>query len=113
MLESYTRDQGLNFVKRKGYHWAPEVTGHQGEAYLDRLEVSIVPEAMIRFSSLESGQSDFTVDAPAQNAKAIRQNPDLHIRSLIRRQPVSQPAVQHREVPVSGRGGAPCRDQSG
>ena len=85
VLESYTRDQGLNFVKRKGYHWAPEVTGHQGEAYLDRLEVSIVPEAMIRFSSLESGQSDFTVDAPAQNAKAIRQNPDLHIRSLIRK----------------------------
>ncbi len=85
VLESYTRDQGLNFVKRKGYHWAPAVTGHQGEAYLDRLEVSIVPEAMIRFSALESGQSDFTVDAPTQNAKAIRLNPDLHIRSLIRK----------------------------
>ena len=72
VLESYTRDQGATFVKRKGYNWAPPVTRHNGEAYLDRLELSIVPEPMIRFSALESGQSDFTVDAPAQNARAIR-----------------------------------------
>lgn len=85
VLESYTRDQGLNFVKRKGYHWAPPVTRHQGEAYLDRLEVSIVPEAMIRFSALESDQSDFTVDAPAQNAQAIRHNPDLQMYSRVRK----------------------------
>ena len=85
VLESYTRDQGLNFVKRTGYHWAPAVTRHQGEAYLDRLEVSIVPEAMIRFSALESDQSDFTVDAPAQNARAIRNNPDLQMYSRVRK----------------------------
>ncbi len=79
---SYTRDQGAVFVKRKGYHWAPPVTRHQGEAYLDRIELSYVPEAMIRFTSLESGQSDFALDAPPQNAAAIRANPDL---VLIRR----------------------------
>ncbi|PJY96620.1 ABC transporter substrate-binding protein [Pseudomonas donghuensis] len=85
VLESYTRDQGANFVKRKGYNWAPAVTRHQGEAYLDRLELSIVPEPMIRFSTLEAGQSDFTVDAPTQNARAIRANPDLQMRSRIRK----------------------------
>lgn len=85
VLESYTRDQGATFVKRKGYNWAPPVTRHSGEAYLDRLELSIVPEPMIRFSALESAQSDFTVDAPAQNAKAIRNNPDLQMRSRIRK----------------------------
>lgn len=85
VLESYTRDQGATFVKRKGYNWAPPVTRHNGEAYLDRLELSIVPEPMIRFSALESGQSDFTVDAPAQNARAIRSNPDLQMSSRIRK----------------------------
>lgn len=85
VLESYTRDQGLTFVKRKGYHWAPAVTRHQGEAYLDRLEVSIIPEPMIRFSALESGQSDFTVDAPTQNAQAIRNNPQLQMHTRIRK----------------------------
>ena len=85
VLESYTRDQGATFVKRKGYNWAPPVIRHNGEAYLDRLELSIVPEPMIRFSALESGQSDFTVDAPAQNARAIRSNPDLQMSSRIRK----------------------------
>jgi len=85
VLESYTRDQGATFVRRKGYNWAPPVTRHNGEAYLDRLELSIVPEPMIRFSALESGQSDFTVDAPAQNARAIRSNPDLQMSSRIRK----------------------------
>ncbi|PWB33994.1 ABC transporter substrate-binding protein [Pseudomonas sp. SDI] len=85
VLESYTRDQGATFVKRQGYNWAPPVTGHVGEAYLDRLELSIVPEPMIRFSTLESAQSDLTVDAPAQNAQAIRANPELQMRSRIRK----------------------------
>lgn len=85
VLERYTRDQGATFVKRQGYNWAPPVTRHQGEAYLDRLELSIVPEPMIRFSTLESGQSDFTVDAPTQNARAIRENPELELRSRIRK----------------------------
>ena len=85
VLESYTRDQGLTFVKRTGYHWAPAVTRHQGEAYLDRLEVSIIPEPMIRFSALESGQSDFTVDAPTQNAQAMRNNPNVQMHTRIRK----------------------------
>jgi peptide/nickel transport system substrate-binding protein len=85
LLESYKRDQGAVFVKRPGYHWAPPVTRHQGEAYLDRIELSYVPEAMIRFTALESGQSDFALDAPAQNAAAIRANPELVMRSRIRK----------------------------
>jgi len=85
LLESYKRDQGAFFVKRPGYHWAPPVTLHQGEAYLDRIELSYVPEAMIRFTALESGQSDFALDAPAQNAAAIRANPELVMRSRIRK----------------------------
>lgn len=84
-LQSYTRDQGATFVKRPGYHWAPPVTRHVGEAYLDRIELTYVPEAMIRFTSLESGQSDFALDAPAQNAAAIRANPELVMRSRIRK----------------------------
>ena len=85
LLQSYTRDQGAVFVKRSGYHWAPAVTRHVGAAYLDRIELSYVPEAMIRFTSLESGQSDFALDAPAQNAAAIRANPALVMRSRIRK----------------------------
>ena len=85
VLHSYTRDQGAVFVRREGYDWSPPVTRHRGEAYLDRIELSFVPEAMIRFTSLEAGQSDLTLDAPPQNAKGIRESTALTLRSRIRK----------------------------
>jgi len=77
--------QGATFERRRGYNWAPPATHHQGEAYLDRIELSYVPEAMIRYTSLEAGDSDMALDAPAQNAEAIRANPGLVLRSRIRK----------------------------
>lgn len=85
VLESYVRAQGANFVKRADYNWAPPVTRHKGPAYLDRIELTFVPEAMIRYSSLQSGQTDFTLDAPAQNAQAIRADPALRFHSRVRK----------------------------
>ncbi|WP_220814036.1 ABC transporter substrate-binding protein [Pseudomonas paralcaligenes] len=85
VLESYTREQGATFVRREDYAWAPPVTRHQGPAYLERIELTFVPESMIRYSSLLSGQHDFTLDAPTQNAAAIRVNPELVLHSRIRK----------------------------
>ncbi|MGE8499776.1 MAG: ABC transporter substrate-binding protein [Pseudomonas sp.] len=85
VLESYTREQGASFVRREDYNWAPAVTRHQGPAYLERIELTFVPESMIRYSSLLSGQHDFTLDAPTQNAAAIRANPELVLHSRIRK----------------------------
>lgn len=85
VLQSYTREQGASFVRRKDYNWAPPVTRHQGPAYLERIELAFVPESMIRYSSLLGGQHDFTLDAPTQNAAAIRANPELVLHSRIRK----------------------------
>ncbi|MCO8168294.1 ABC transporter substrate-binding protein [Pseudomonas sp. 21LCFQ02] len=85
VLDSYVRDQGASFVRRAGYQWAPPAIAHQGEAYLERIELSYVPEAMIRYTSLESARSDLALDAPPQNAAAIRSNPQLVLRSRIRK----------------------------
>lgn len=84
-LQGYTRDQGAVFVRRPGYDWAPPATRHRGEAYLDRIELSYVPEAMIRYTSLESDRSDMALEAPPQNAAAIRANPRLVLRSRVRK----------------------------
>jgi peptide/nickel transport system substrate-binding protein len=84
VVESYTRQQGIHFVKRKDYNWAPDVLNHQGPAYLDRIDVDFVPEAIIRYNTLSSGQYDLTVDAPPQNAKAIRADPELVFDSRMR-----------------------------
>ena len=85
VVERYTRQQGIRLVRRDDYHWSPPVIGHEGPAYLDRIELEFVPEALIRYTSLASGQYDFTIDAPAQNAAAIRADASLVIQSRVRK----------------------------
>jgi peptide/nickel transport system substrate-binding protein len=77
VLESYNRQQGARFVKRPDYHWAPQQVHHEGPAYLDRIDVDFVAEALIRYNSLAAGQYDLTIDAPPQNAAAIRADSEL------------------------------------
>jgi peptide/nickel transport system substrate-binding protein len=83
VVESYVRNQRLTLVKRKDYHWAPDFLHHAGPAYLDRIEIVTVPEALSRYTGLAAGQQDFTTDAPAQNAAAIRSDDNLVFRSRI------------------------------
>jgi peptide/nickel transport system substrate-binding protein len=84
VVESYTRQQGIRFVRRKDYHWAPDFIRHNGPAYLDRINVDFVPEAMVRYTSLAAGQYDLTIDAPTQDAAAIRSSGDLVFDAKIR-----------------------------
>ena len=84
IVESYTRQQGIRLVRRKDYHWAPDFLHHEGAAYLERINIDFVPEAMVRYTSLAADQYDLTIDAPAQDAAAIRANPDLVFEARIR-----------------------------
>lgn len=77
VIESYTRNSGIRFVKRKDYDWSPDFTRHRGPAYLDRIEVDFVPEELSRYKQLSSGKFDVTLDAPWQNVAAIQEDPAL------------------------------------
>jgi peptide/nickel transport system substrate-binding protein len=57
-LAGYTPNASLVLAKRAGYNWGSSLWQHQGEAYLDRIEFSIVPEAGVRAGSLQSGEVD-------------------------------------------------------
>jgi peptide/nickel transport system substrate-binding protein len=84
VLESYSRQQGLRMVKRPDYDWAPDFIRHKGPAYLDRIEVDIVPESLARYAGLASDQYQLLTEAPLQNAAAIRADPRLIFDSRIR-----------------------------
>lgn len=84
VVERYTRQQGIRFVRRKDYHWAPDFIRHNGPAYLERIDVDFVPEAMVRYTSLSAGQYDLTIDAPVQDAAAIRSGGNLVFDDRIR-----------------------------
>ncbi len=84
ILESYTRQQGLRLVRRPDYAWAPAFLRHEGPAYIERIEIDIIPEALTRYSGLASGQYDVLLEAPPQNAPAIRADRELVLDRRIR-----------------------------
>ena len=85
VLERYTRLQSLKFVRRADYNWAPPYVRHTGAAYLERIEIDIVPEVMVRSSALSGGQHDLTLDLPPQSAGALRADPDIVVSSRVRK----------------------------
>ncbi|MGC0365637.1 peptide/nickel transport system substrate-binding protein [Rhodococcus sp. 27YEA15] len=67
----WQQDKSVSIKKRAGYTWGSEVFGHQGEAYLDGVDFTVVPESGVRAGSLASGQLDAVSDALPQDAAQI------------------------------------------
>ena len=57
-LEHYTPETGARLVKRKGYHWASANMKNQGEAHLDSVEISYIPEESVRNGLFLQGKTD-------------------------------------------------------
>ena len=57
-LAKYVPNQSITLQKRTGYAWGSSLWKKSGEAYLDKLVFTIVPEAGVRSGSLQSGQVD-------------------------------------------------------
>lgn len=58
VLERYTPESGLRLTKRKGYAWPSANAQNKGEAHLDAVEVSYVPEESVRNGQFVQGQVD-------------------------------------------------------
>lgn len=84
VVERYVRQQSIKLVRRGDYDWSPDYLDHKGPAYLARVQIDIVPEALGRYTGLASGQYALLADAPPQNAAAIRADPRLIFDSRIR-----------------------------
>lgn len=101
VVENYIRQKGISFVRRAGYAWPPSFMHRRpGPAYLERIEVDFVPEALLRYTALVSGQHDFTTDAPPQNAAAIRADSNLRLSNRINLgNPVRNPTFNVTQPP--------------
>lgn len=67
----YQQDKSVTLAKRAGYSWGSDAFGHTGEAYLDKIEFTVVPESGVRTGSLSSNQLDAVSDALPQDAPQI------------------------------------------
>ncbi|MDQ0374791.1 ABC transporter substrate-binding protein [Cellulomonas humilata] len=70
-LEEYTQDQGATIVRRDGYAWPSDVSENPGEAYLDQIDFSIVPESGVRSGGLASDQFDAVGDVLPQDVPQV------------------------------------------
>ncbi|GAB2673066.1 ABC transporter substrate-binding protein [Nocardia goodfellowii] len=110
----YRQDVSATLVKRPGYAWGSAVFGHRGEAYLDRIEFTVVPESGVRTGSLTSGQLDAISDAlpqdlpllEAANARLLTTaNPGVPFgfQPNLTRGPLRDPAVRQALLPAIDR----------
>lgn len=68
VVSQIVKSERISLVKREGYNWAPETMAHQGEAYLDGIDFSILPERSVRVGALQSGQVDASMGIPPLDA---------------------------------------------
>lgn len=105
VLESYTQDQGAVITRREGYEWAPASSRHAGEAYLDTIEFTVVPESGVRAGGLASDQFDAVGDVLPQDVPQVegsggevltRANPGVPfvLQPNVTRPPLDDPDVR-------------------
>nr|WP_246003008.1 ABC transporter substrate-binding protein [Nocardia tenerifensis] len=111
---AYRQDASATLAKRAGYHWGSAVFAHRGEAYLDKIEFTVVPESGVRTGSLASGQLDAISDALPQDAPQIEAaggrvlstaNPGVPFgfQTNVTRGPLRDPAVRQALLPAIDR----------
>lgn len=71
VYSDWQQDRSATLEKRTGYDWASPVASHTGEAYLDGIEFTVVPESGVRSGSVSSDQLDLISDALPQDAPQI------------------------------------------
>jgi peptide/nickel transport system substrate-binding protein len=58
VLDKYTPQQSVVLSKRKTYDWGSSINTNRGAAYIDKLNVTYIPEESVLVGSLTSGQID-------------------------------------------------------
>ncbi|MET7772903.1 ABC transporter substrate-binding protein [Nocardia sp. NPDC005366] len=110
----WRQDASATLAKRAGYNWGSDVFAHRGEAYLDRVEFTVVPESGVRTGSLTSGQLDAISDALPQDVPQLEAaggrllstaNPGVAFGLLpnVTRGPLRDPAVRTALLPAIDR----------
>ncbi|MTE12142.1 ABC transporter substrate-binding protein [Nocardia aurantiaca] len=110
----WKQNTSATLTKRPGYAWGSAVFATQGEAHLDRIVFTVVPESGVRTGSLASGQLDAVSDALPQDIPQIEAgggrvqftaNPGVPfgLQVNVTRGPLRDPAVRAALVPAINR----------
>lgn len=86
ILDNYTPEVGITLLRREGYAWPSASADNPGEAYLDAVDVSYVPEESVRNGQFLQGQIDIVWPRNPFSDVDLRlfesRNATIHSRSL-------------------------------
>jgi peptide/nickel transport system substrate-binding protein len=68
---SYAQNREVVLQRRAGYQWGSALFRHRGPAYLDTVDVQVLPESGVRTGALQSGQVDAATDVPPSDEKGL------------------------------------------
>ncbi|MEU8270654.1 ABC transporter substrate-binding protein, partial [Sphaerisporangium sp. NPDC049002] len=80
-LEGYRANQSITLARRTGYNWGSSLWRKPGEAYLDKVVFTIVPEAGVRTGSLQSEQVDAIGSVGLADESTLRGSDDVTLRA--------------------------------
>lgn len=73
-LTDFRPSGGASLVRNDDYRWASSLAEHEGPAYLDGIDFTVVPESGVRNGSLASGQIDVDTAVQPQDEELLDQS---------------------------------------
>lgn len=73
-LTDFSPAGGASLVRNDDYRWGSALAQHQGPAYLDGIDFTVVPESGVRNGSLASGQIDVDTAVQPQDEELLDQS---------------------------------------
>lgn len=81
VYDSYAPDNEVSMDRREGYEWASELRGHQGDAYLERVEFPIIAEDSVRTGGLQSGEFGMIGELPAADESRFAEGYTIYAKA--------------------------------
>ncbi|MFC2046347.1 ABC transporter substrate-binding protein, partial [Chloroflexota bacterium] len=79
ILDEWVFNERLVLVRNPDYNWAPEWTGHEGPANVDKIIYRIIPEDATRLVELEAGDVHLVMQAPWRELPTYVGDPDYQV----------------------------------
>ena len=98
---SWSRNQNIVLERHDAYAWGGPIFQNQGAAYLDGIEIRIIPEDATRIAEFQSGNVHIVMDVPAQDVERLTDGDGVTV--------VQYPQLQTTYMGMNG-GKAPTND---
>src|SRR5690606_13598923 len=76
---SWDRNQRIVFERFDDYTWGAPIFDNPGPAYLDGVEIRIIPEAATRMAEFQSGNVHIVQNVPSADVARLQGSPDVTI----------------------------------